>query len=454
MFGDRGGRPPRGERCPGARGARGPGAGSQAAPGARGASSRPGCRNPSWAVPGSTPAAGRPAARLSNRLVWLPPELERRRRVPGSNRPAPRPGTGPGPRARRPCWPGRPWSGCPRADTYPDRGPASGRAGRAAASSAPARRRCSASMPIGSPSTSSPAISAPENEPSQRWCASGSGSAAPRRNCLSLKSKLKLRWSTGSRPTAAPARACAGEAAGGRRRPHARRRTSDSRPAARRRRPPQDDLDLVPREPAQEVSRQDRRVAERLVEPAGHLGQELVDRLDREGPLVMVGPQVPGDGPGVAALVEARVFESRSRTCGRSPPARLRRARRPRSRNRRRPREKHRCGTSDRRCRATASRNSPQNRSAACSKSSAVGRRRPADPSIGQTRHEPASQHQDMSPGKLAERPPDRIRRGHVFVEEVADQAAHGRARGRSSGWARTALGSEPKASPPPGSSP
>ena len=46
-----------------------------------------------------------------------------------------------------------------------------------------------------------PAISAPENEPSQRWCARGSGSAAPRRNCLSLKSKLKLRWSTGSRPT-------------------------------------------------------------------------------------------------------------------------------------------------------------------------------------------------------------------------------------------------------------
>ena len=58
----------------------------------------------------------------------------------------------------------------------------------------PAARRGARPRRRASPgSTSSAAISAPENEPSQRWWASGAARPAPRRNCLSLKSKLKLR---------------------------------------------------------------------------------------------------------------------------------------------------------------------------------------------------------------------------------------------------------------------
>ena len=72
----------------------------------------------------------------------------------------------------------------------------------------------------------------------------------------------------------------------------------------------QDDLHLAACEPAQEMGRQDRRVAERLVEPACDLRQKLVDRLDRKRLLVMVGPQVTRDGAGVAALVEAGIFKA------------------------------------------------------------------------------------------------------------------------------------------------
>ena len=46
-----------------------------AEPVARGASAPPGCRNPSWVEPGSTPAAALDAARFSNRLVWFRPNL-------------------------------------------------------------------------------------------------------------------------------------------------------------------------------------------------------------------------------------------------------------------------------------------------------------------------------------------------------------------------------------------
>jgi len=72
---------------------------------------------------------------------------------------------------------------------------------------------------------------------------------------------------------------------------------------------PERDRNLGPREPAQQVRRQDRGVAEWLVEPGHDLGYQLVNGRCREDPLVMIGPQMVGDRAGVPALVEAGVFE-------------------------------------------------------------------------------------------------------------------------------------------------
>ncbi len=72
----------------------------------------------------------------------------------------------------------------------------------------------------------------------------------------------------------------------------------------------QDDLDLLAREPAQQVRRQNRRVTERLVQPCGHFGQKFIGRLYRKRPLVMVRAQVSGDRACMAALVETGVLEA------------------------------------------------------------------------------------------------------------------------------------------------
>ena len=138
-------------------------------------------------------------------------------------------------------------------------------------------------MSIGSPPTRSSAISAPEKDPSQRWCASGSGSAAPRRNCLSLKSKLKLRWSTGSCRAAAPASAWAGR--GRRRNTPAARSASEGRVAGQKlvgAVAAQNDFHLASGEAAQEMGRQNRRIAERLVEPACDLAAATDRRVSIE----------------------------------------------------------------------------------------------------------------------------------------------------------------------------
>ena len=58
------------------------------------------------------------------------------------------------------------------------------------------------------------------------------------------------------------------------------------------------------------MRRQYRRIAEGLVEPARDLRQQLKHRVDRERLLVMIGPEVTSDRAGIAAFVEARVFES------------------------------------------------------------------------------------------------------------------------------------------------
>ena len=50
-------------------------------------------------------------------------------------------------------------------------------------------------------------------------------------------------------------------------------------------------------------------------------------------------------------------------------------------------------------------------------------------------------------PGELLHPAPDRVGAGHVFVEEVAGQARRGSSRRETSGWARSAFGSEPKTS-------
>ena len=135
-------------------------------------------------------------AHLSNRLVTFAAVLEAPPATAGRRRRAPRPGTGRELPARTPCWRGRLWSGCLQEGRFPDTGPATASTGRP-------RRECLGQgemlrldvdqQPGPLPwSRSNRASSGPENEPSQRWCARGSGSAAPRRNCFTLKSKLKL----------------------------------------------------------------------------------------------------------------------------------------------------------------------------------------------------------------------------------------------------------------------
>ena len=68
-------------------------------------------------------------------------------------------------------------------------------------------------------------------------------------------------------------------------------------------------LDLVPRKAAQQVRGQDRRIAERLIEPDGHLGQELVNLGHREGPLVVVGAEMIRHQSGLLALIKVRLLE-------------------------------------------------------------------------------------------------------------------------------------------------
>ena len=159
----------------------------------RGASGRPGCRTPSWAA---QDRRREPARRgpLEQPLGLAPAVLERRRAAAGSSRPARRPGTGRGPPGRRPCWPGRPWSGCPRAGTYPGTAPASASSG-----SAPGAR-AAAARPGARPRRRSRAAvdqQVARSRPRRTSRASADAPAAaarpaPRRNCLSLKSKLKL----------------------------------------------------------------------------------------------------------------------------------------------------------------------------------------------------------------------------------------------------------------------
>ena len=86
------------------------------------------CRTLSWAEPGSRPAAGLRGGALEQPLGLASGQLERRRQGLHEVDELARPETERGPRGRRPCWPGRPWSGCPREDTCPDREPASGKA--------------------------------------------------------------------------------------------------------------------------------------------------------------------------------------------------------------------------------------------------------------------------------------------------------------------------------------
>ena len=84
--------------------------------------------------------------------------------------------------------------------------------------------------------------------------------------------------------------------------------------------------DLAACEPAQQVRRQDRRIAERLVEPAGDLGEQLVNRRRprrsaRDG-------RSPGAGPPRGRVGSRRSSgpRTRSRTSARSGPARSRTA--------------------------------------------------------------------------------------------------------------------------------
>ena len=75
----------------------------------------------------------------------------------------------------------------------------------------------------------------------------------------------------------------------------------------------------------------------------------------------------------------------------------------------------------------------------------------PASSSTARSADRPASQTRTWPRGQLLHPLPDRMRGRDVFIEEVAGQARRDRAAGRPRDGASSALGSEPKTSPPPG---
>ena len=137
----------------------------------------------------------------------------------------------------------------------------------------------------------------------------------------------------------------------------------------------------------------------------------------------MVGPEVTSDRAGVAALVEARVFEADRERVDVPRPAQPRTGPRRRSKSRRLRRGRRRSARPS----AGGARPRRGTRLQNCSRrvlevelrefeleaDSSTGKRGPCRlPSRGRV---PA--------GKLPDRPPDRVGSGDVFVEEVADQA-------------------------------
>ena len=185
---------------------------------------------------------------------------------------------------------------------------------------------------------------------------------------------------------------------------------------------PEHDLDLAACETAQQMSRQDRRVAERLVEPGRHFGQEIVGRLDRERSFVMVGPQVPGDRAGMAALVEAGILEADR--VGPHVARRLDLADRggdargidPTGQERRRWARPNDDGAPPRR--ETRSRTARP----CASKSRADGLETGGSQYLPDPNLAPLPR-QNMAARELAQGSPDGMRGRHIFVKKVADQA-------------------------------
>ena len=178
------------------------------------------------------------------------------------------------------------------------------------------------------------------------------------------------------------------------------------------------------------MSRQNRRVAERLVEPGCDLGQKL-DRRSRPRRSARDG-RSPGDG-------RRRGRGWLSSKLGSSKPIENVRTFRAGSTSQRAaatleesmpPERKTPIGTSERRCRATESRSSLQNRPAACFEvelGGARARRIPVSPDPERACF-PA---EGMSAGKLAQRLPDRVRARGRIRRRGSGPGSRGRALGR-----------------------
>ena len=214
---------------------------------------------------------------------------------------------------------------------------------------------------------------------------------------------------------------------------------------------PEHDLDLAARKTAQQMSRQDRRVAERLIEPGRHFGQEFVGRLDRERSFVMVGPQVAGDRAGVAALVEAGVLEAD----GVGPHVARRLDLTDRGGDARGI-DSTGQKDADRYVRTTMTgyrgaklTPEPLSRGVEVESRRTRNRRVPVfpDPNLAPL------PRQNMAARELAQGSPNGMGGRYIFVKKVADQALSVEC-AADLGVRQNALGSEPKARPPPGKAP